>query len=1126
MLGIVCLLLWLSSAVAADGSSRSEPGYSPPVTLQTAGSEATQAEIRELKKGQVIERELAVGEAHTYRIALASGEYAKAVIEQKNIKVVVRLFGTDGRKIADIDSDPIVGIEPISLLAETSVEYRLEVRPQDKEAATGHYEIRVEEWRQATSQDRDRVAAQGAFWEADQLRAQGSAESLRKAIEKYRQALPLWRTVTDRRKEALTLNEIGFVYSSLGETQQALQFYNQALPLFRAVRDVRQESITLNNIGAVYSKMGDLQKALDYLFQTLPLKQAMGDRRSESNTLHNIAFTYSQLGEFQKALEYYDKALPLRRMTGDRLGESITRNSIGSVYFKMGEWQKALEYHSQGLALVRVVGDRRNEAVTLHNVGMVYSQLGELQKALEYYDQALPLRRAVGDRYGEAYTLDSIATTYFVLFESQKALDYHNQALLLRRAVGDKYGEAYTLSNIGAVYGRLGKLQEAMDYFNQALTMRQAVGDRRGEALSLRNIGAAYRELKEPQKALEYYTRALALGRAIGDRNSEAVILSDLARVERDQQHLSEARAQIEASLALVESARSSVSSQELRASYMTTKRSFYEFYIDLLMQLHREQPSAGHDAVALKASESARARSLLDLLTEARADIRQGVDPALLERESSLQQQLSAKAERLTRLLSSKHTEEQATAARKEVEILEESYQEVEAQIRAKNPRYAALTQPQSLGVREIQHQVVDKDTLLLEYALGEQRSYLWAVSAAEVKSYELPARAELENRARRVYDLLTARNRIVKFEAPDERQARIAKAEAEYYQAAGSLSEMLLGPVAAMLPGKRLLIVADGALQYLPFVALPAPAMNQAKKKVQRPGNSYRPLIIDHEVISLPSATVLGVLRRELAGREPAPKVAAVLADPVFDKNDERVTSANSVVKSVSGKAKSDEARLEALESEVVRSIREVGITNGWELARLPFTRQEAEALVSLTAEAERLKALDFDANRAAATNPELGQYRIVHFATHGLLNSTHPGLSGLILSLVDREGHEQNGFLPAFEIFNLKLPAELVVLSGCQTGLGREVKGEGLLSLTRGFMYAGAARVVVSLWEVNDQSTAELMKSLYRGILGAERMSPAAALRAAQISVWKTQRWHSPYYWAAFTLQGEPR
>jgi CHAT domain-containing protein len=405
-------------------------------------------------------------------------------------------------------------------------------------------------------------------------------------------------------------------------------------------------------------------------------------------------------------------------------------------------------------------------------------------------------------------------------------------------------------------------------------------------------------------------------------------------------------------------------------------------------------------------------------------------------------------------------------------------------------------LTQPAPLGLSEIQNAVTDDSTLLLEYSLGEERSYLWAVTATSFSSYELPPRAEIEAAVRRCYELLTARNQYVKFETADEKRERVRQADAEYPNAATVLSQMLLGPVAAQLRGKRLLVVPDGALEYLPFAALTVPS--KASKE------PFVPLMVHHEVTSIPSASTLAVLRRELQGRAPAEKVVAVFADPVFDKADERFSGGLS---------------------------RNAGGHHGAPaespgLQRLPYTRQEAEAILSLAPATARKAALGFEANRTAAMSEDLIKYRIIHFATHSFLDSMHPELSAIALSMLDRQGKSQEGFLRSHEVFNLKLGAELVVLSGCRTGLGKEVKGEGLYGMTRGFMYAGSKRVLVSLWDVQDQATARLMTDFYRGLLGSKRSNTAAALRAAQIATWREGRWQAPYYWAGFVLQGEPK
>jgi CHAT domain-containing protein len=425
----------------------------------------------------------------------------------------------------------------------------------------------------------------------------------------------------------------------------------------------------------------------------------------------------------------------------------------------------------------------------------------------------------------------------------------------------------------------------------------------------------------------------------------------------------------------------------------------------------------------------------------------------------------------------------------------------------------------------------VLDTDTLLLEYSLGTERSYLWVVSTTSIDSFQLPRQADVEAAARRYYELTTAAQRSPQQAQPADRatsvdQSGLLQTNAEKQtlsNAARNLTQMLLEPAASRLGTKRLLIVADGALVYVPFAALPITKSEGPNAK------DPPPLIAEHEIVSIPSASTLAILRRETAGRSPAGQVLAVMADPVFTVDDLRVKASAGGIAKTNEKASASKVADSASSQSpaLANSLRDSGVAGaGMRIPRLPGTRREALGILAMAPEQERKQAFDFDANRDMATSKELAQYRLVHFATHGLLNSTNPELSGLVLSLVNSQGQMQEGFLRLNEIYNMRLQAELVVLSACQSALGKEVRGEGLIGLTRGFMYAGAARVVASLWKVEDRATAELMRRFYEGILGKERLRAAAALRAAQLSMWKEKRWQEPFYWAAFTLQGEWR
>lgn len=1040
-----------------------------------------QANAYPLTPGQPVAREMRGGEEHSYQVTLDAGQYARVVLEQKGIDVVLALLGTDEKPLLDVDNNlsGTRGLEVISLVVEVSGVYRFNVRSLAEDASVGRYELRLEDLRTATDADRKRVIAERSYSLGAKLQGERTRESRRKAIDQYGEALHLMREAGDRRGEAMTLTNTGMVYYGLSEPQKAIEPLDQALTIWRAIGDRHLESVTL----------------------------------SISGRIHNV------LGEPLKALELYSLALPVMHEVGDQSAEAVTFMQIGNVYRLFGESQKALDHFTEALPLMRTVGDRRNEAMVLNNMGTVYSLLGEQEKALNYFEQVLPLVRAIKDRGVEAAALTNMGTVNNLLNTPDKALVHLDHALKLVQEIGDSKTEAGVLTHTGTAYSLSGQRDKAVEYLERALKLRIALSDRQGEAITLNHFGRAFDLWREPKKAFEYYDKALPIWRAVGDRNGEAAALYGMARAESKLGEPLRASQRTAAALDIINTLRTKVTSLDLRASYFASVQDLYKLHIDLLMRLHRQQPNAGFDAAALKTYEQARARSLIDILAESSAGVRQGVDPGLLARERSLRQMLNVAADRQVRLFSGTHEEESAVAVRRRIDELLTQLLAIEAELKAQSPRYAALTQPAPLGLAEIQTAVTDNETLLLEYSLGEERSFLWAVTANSLSSYELPPRAVIEAAARRCYELLTARNLYVKFETADEKRERVKQADAEYPDAARTLSDMLLGPVAGQLGRKRLLVVPDGALEYLPFAALTVPGnASKVGPRNARSAESFVPLVVQHEVTSIPSASTLAVLRRELRGRTPAEKVVAVFADPVFDKTDERVT----------GNASSSAGgHHRVMNAAGTIATAETQSSDGLPaLVRLPYTRQEADAILALAPATGRKAALGFEANRAAAMSDDLSKYRIIHFATHSFLNSAHPQLSSIALSMLDRQGKPQNGYLRAHEIFNLNLDAELVVLSGCRTGLGKAVKGEGLYGMTRGFMYAGSKRVVVSLWDVQDQATARLMSDFYRGLLGPKRPSASAALRAAQIAVWREGRWQAPYYWAGFVLQGEPK
>ena len=1033
--------------------------------LTAAGAaQSQQAAIDRLKLAERLTRTLQGSATDRMAVPLAAGQFVRIDVMQIGTDVRVIFRDPDNHIVAEVDS-PTGGYGPETVVAvvETAGDYSLEVSLSPGTSGKGTYEVTLSEAREATAADREFVTAHRLVRQALELRKKRTAEARRDVLELLGRSRDTFARFGDRYQQALALVTMGITMAESGEFRQALELSKQAADLCHLIGSLNLEGSARNNIGGMLDVLGDPRKALDSYRQAVSLFHAIGDITLEAVALSNI----------------------------------------GKIQSDFGDWQKALEYYRQGLPLARQAGDSRREALLLNNSGTAYVALGDLERAAALFQQALGMRRALQDKHGEADTLRNLASIHTSQKQPVPALEGFQQALALYLALGDRPAEAETRRLMGRAYAELGDLAQAEASARQALALERTLQRRRSVAQVMLVLSRILELAGRPAEALQQAEPALAEVRALGDRNLEAVSLELMGRAESGQGNLAQARRHTAEALRLIEETRGLAQSQQLRASFFASRQDAYGFYIDLLMRLRGTEPAGPLEALALETSERSHARSLLEMLAEAGGDIREGADPKLLDREREISNLLNAKGARLLSLLGSNTP--QSTALKQEVQALEGEYQDVLAAIRQNSPRYAALTQPVPLKLQQIQEEVLDADSLLLEYSLGEKRSYLWAVSRAGLRAWELPGREKIEAQVTEVATLLTARSAAPRMETAAVRQRRIAQADAALPEAARRLSETIVAPAAAAMAGKRLLVVPDGALQRVPFAMLPLPG-------------SGEPLLSAHEIVVLPSASALAVLRSEIAGRKPAPKLLAVFADPVFDAADPRAGGAGATSGTAAGPPPASSARmLEHLAGPGD------GTAAVLKIPRLPFTAQEADQILRIGRDASNLRAVGFQASRAAATGGQLSQYRYLHFATHGYLDLERPSLSALLLSQIDEKLQPQDGFLRVTDIYNSRLSAELVVLSACQTGLGKEVRGEGLMGLTRAFLYAGAPRVVVSLWNVNDRATADLMTVLYRGIL-REGKSPAAALRAAQLELRKQKRWESPYYWAAFVQHGE--
>ena len=510
-------------------------------------------------------------------------------------------------------------------------------------------------------------------------------------------------------------------------------------------------------------------------------------------------------------------------------------------------------------------------------------------------------------------------------------------------------------------------------------------------------------------------------------------------------------------------------------------------------MRKHKLQPSKGLDVIAFEASELARARSLSELLRDTQTTVRVGVDPQLAQKEKNLRHTIRNTVDQTVSLLATNYKKEELDKLEGSLTRLREQHQQITAKLRQLNPDYDKFEEPASYSLQQIQNVVIEDDqTVLLEYLLGQNASYVWAITRNSVEVFELP-RAEIITAAvKRVYENVS--------KGPDN------ETDKQLNRDTADLAEMILRPVAAKLTTPRVIVVADGALNYIPFQLLPNPSANN------------EPLVAKYEVINAPSASVLGQLRHEREYRRRRTKTLAAFGDPVFDSNyaQNKNSTAGELTASVRGN-ENETWRRGWRDVEVSADVLDVSI-----LQPLDYAKFELNNL-SAIAGSGAFVARGFKASRETLASVDLSKYAILHFATHGVLHPEKAEYSGLYLSTVNTEGRRQDGFINMQDAYGLNAPVDLVVLSACRTGLGKDVRGEGLIGLTRGFMFAGASSVVSSLWKVDDEATSELMKHFYANML-QKKMRPAEALRAAQNTLRQDPYWQSPHFWAGFILQGE--
>lgn len=1038
------LLLALALASLACGKGAGEGGGpAAPAEAETSPAPPRGGQpLAVLAAGAVEQRSLAEGAVHAFALDLAAGSCLTLGAEQLEIDLALDLYGPEGGRLLRMDNPTgASGREHLCFCAQEPGRYRLEVVAFPGQPP-GRYRLEV--------------VALGPGTEEDHLRARGTLLLVGGDEHRRRGDRAGW--------------------------EEALPLYQAALVPFEALRDLATQADLQERLARTLADLDRPRESAQARRRALDLFRRLGDRPRQARTASELGSSLLTLGRPEEAQEALEEALDLFHRLEDLAGEAEVLDRLGGLSKNRGSWRLAERLYEEASARWQQLGDRRNEAITLYNQGRLYDAAGEEELALDAYDRAAALLPADASPEDRSVILQGRAAVLWDLGRHDEALADLQQALELRRQAQDRLGEAYALGGMAQFYYLLEDYERARAAYEEALGLLQEVENPWGEAIILQNLAWLHLKQGAAEEALALFRRALPMVRETEDRLSEAATLLGMARALRQRGDLEAAWARASEALEVVETVREGTDRLDLRSSFFADKQDYFDLAVDLLLALDQQQPEAGYAAQAFAVSERSRARRLLDALPASWTEERR-YQPGERRHLAALKAQVDDAEERRMMLLAAGAGEEELAAAKAELRRALADLRRLQGRLEGSPAGSGDAGFAPVLSLAQVQTELLDEETLLLQFDLGEERSTLWAISRREARVFRLPPAVEIETLALETARLMAESGHRLASDRPR--------------QAAQLLSEKLLAPVAHLLTRRRLLIVPDGALHYLPFGALPRPGA---------PGEPAEPLLARHEVLYAPSSSVAAWLRRRVPDRPPAPKRLAVVADPVFSAGDPRLGQAGA-----GNPARAPEA-LERLPEPF-----------GTEPpGRLRHAGREARAILALVPPEERLEALGFDANRELVLRGGLDGYRMVHFATHALVDTEHPELSGLVLSLVDRRGEPRKGYLRLHEIFDLHLTADLVVLSACRTALGRRVRGEGLVGLAHGFFQAGAGEVVVSLWPVNDEAAAELMAHFYEGML--ERgLAPAAALREAQLRLRREPRWSAPYYWAGFVLQG---
>jgi CHAT domain-containing protein len=864
--------------------------------------------------------------------------------------------------------------------------------------------------------------------------AQVRRNEINAAIELLNRALQLSRDSGYRKGEAGAYAWLAYANYDLGKHSEAESSNNLALEILRDNPDKPLEALVLMHQGEVLMLRDRPVEATALLKQSEAISRSIDDVSTAAIALVDLSYQEIRLGQWQNALVYLNQ---LEDLNVDKEAEPYvagqTAMGFGLVYEEYGQLDTALTYLQESLINYRDrAHDKRATSDAARNVARVQAALGDYAGARQQIEQTLPA-----------------------------ALETKNDLTigLCYEALGRVWLAAQAYESARAEF------RTAIEYFNKGDTNQRPL------ARAQIYLGQTEQLLGNLPPAATAYNSALRHFEKNPDYTNEAALRFGLGKLALQQGKLDEAESNLKRSIEITERLRENAWSKELRGSFLASVHERYDTYVELLMARNAKRPDPQLEIRAFEVNEAGRGRALLDWLHDFR-ELRQLPDPALASKEADLQKEEQRLVDERAKLVSTQAPDEDVAAIDDKLRKVHTSYEALQAQVNV-NPGRVNLLRPAPLSFAQIQSEVINAQTSLLSYSLGSPKSFAWVVTEKGLHTFELADQKTIEQAATQLLEGLTS-------PTPD----------AEVQPAIAELSRLVLEPLSTNIDTSRLIVIGDGALQYVPFQLL------------RKTREATEPLIATTEIVQAPSASILALLRKERSNRQRGTRALVAFGDAVFSAN---YTPAGS-------RARSETAAGETRSEDVSKLNK---------LPRLFNAKRELHEIGEL-AGTDSAFFTEFNATRENLLSTDLTQFRVLHLVTHGVFDASRPESSGLVLSLIDPDAKPVDGFVGLHDIFKLRAP-DLVVLSACYTALGQQQNGEGLIGMMRGFMHAGASGVVASLWQVDDRATAELMKQFYENMLQG-RMGPAAALRDAQNKIRLQDEWSSPYYWAGFSYQGD--